>query len=119
MFGISLLSFVSIGGVFFGITYLITMAFPGAFESLAQEFAESPDAPEFLTSAQNLMLIVAGLGGVVMWEILHSTFVRPFILVGVLRNYIESGKTEKFTEADYAELDKKSPKFKKLHAENA
>ena len=57
------------------------------------------------------------IGGIVMWSILHSVFVRPFILVGVLRNFIESGKTEKISETDYEELDKKSPKFKKLHAE--
>lgn len=118
VFGIGILSFVVIGGVFFGIFYLITMAFPGAFNDLANAIASTgEDSPEWLTNTQNLMLITAGIGGVVMWGILHSAFVRPFILVGVLRNYIESGKNEKFTEADYKELDKKSPKFKKLHTE--
>lgn len=116
VFGMSLVSFVIIGGVFFGITYLITMAFPGAFESLANEMTElGEDVPEFFTNAQNLMLVTGAIGGVVMWSILHSVFVRPFILVGVLRNYIESGKNEKFSEKDYEELDKKSTKFKKLH----
>jgi hypothetical protein len=65
------------------------------------------------------MLIAAGIGGVTMWGIIHSVFVRPFILVGVLRNYIESGKNEKISDADFAELDKKSKKFAKLHAEEA
>ena len=37
----------------------------------------------------------------------------------VLRNYIESGKNEKISDADFAELDKKSKKFAKLHAEEA
>ena len=120
VFGIGLLSFVVIGGVFFGITYLITLGFPGAFEELAKTIAESgEDMPEFLTNAQNLMLITSGIVGVCMWEIIHSTFVRPFVLVGVLRNYIESGKNEKFSESDYAELDKKSKKFQKLHAETS
>ena len=117
VFGMGILSFVVIGGVFFGITYLITMAFPGAFDELAKAFAESgEDIPEFLTTAGGLMLSVAAIGGVCMWGIIHSVFVRPFVLVGVLRNYIESGKSEKFTESDYAELDKKSKKFKELHA---
>ena len=120
VFGIGLLSFVVIGGVFFGITYLITMAFPGAFEELARMIAETgEDVPEWLTQVGNLQLIAGAIGGVVMWGILHSTFVRPFILVGVLRNYIESGKEENFTEADFDELDKKSAKFKKLHADTA
>ena len=120
VFGIGLLSFVVIGGVFFGITYLITMAFPGAFEELARMIAEAgEDVPEWLTQVGNLQLIAGAIGGVVMWGILHSTFVRPFILVGVLRNYIESGKEENFTEADFDELDKKSAKFKKLHADTA
>lgn len=117
VFGMSFVSFVLIGGVFFGIFYLITMAFPGAFEELAATFAEEEGMPEFMTNAQNLMLVVAGLGGVSMWGILHSAFVRPFILVGVLRNFIESGKTDKISESDFDELDKKSAKFKKLHAE--
>lgn len=123
VFGISLISFVTIGGVFFGIFYLITMAMPGVFDDLAREVAEliaSGEAKEgasFLANAQNLMLIVSGIGGACMWGIIHSAFVRPFILVGVLRNYIASGKEEKITEADYDELDKKSAKFKKLHAE--
>ena len=124
VFGIGILSFVVIGGVFFGIFYLITLAMPGVFEGLAAEFANiaaggEVEMPEFLTNAQNLMLIAAGIGGLTMWGIIHSVFVRPFVLVGVLRNYIESGKNEKISDADFAELDKKSKKFAKLHAEEA
>lgn len=118
VFGISLVSFVVIGGVFFGITYLITMAFPGAFADLAEAIKNTGESvPEWLTEAGNLQLITGAIGGVIMWDILHSVFVRPFILVGVLRNFINSGKEEKITEADFNELDKKSPKFKKAHAE--
>ena len=121
IFGIGLLSFVVIGGVFFGISYLVTMAFPGAFETLASEIAniaaEGGDIPSFLTNAATLRLVASAIAGVIMWSIIHSAFVRPFILVGVLRNFIESGKNEKFSEADFDKLDSKSKKFKKLHAE--
>ena len=97
------------------------MAFPNVFEGLAAEIAEAmasgeAEDMEFLTNAQNLMLIVSGVGGVIMWSIIHSVFVRPFILVGVLRNYIESGKQEKVSQEDFDKLDEKSAKFKKLHA---
>lgn len=122
IFGLGLLSLAVIGGVFFGIFYLITMLFPDAFAALANEFAEmaassEESGMEFLTNSQNLMLIVSGIGALAMWAIIHSTFVRPFILVGVLRNYIESGEKEKISNADFAELDKKSKKFAKLHKE--
>ena len=121
VFGISLLSFVVVGGAFFGIFYLITLAMPGVFEGIATEIAGmmasgEAESVEFLADPNNLMLIASGIGGICMWEIIHSTFVRPFILVGVLRNYIESGKNEKISEKDFDELDGKSAKFKKLHA---
>ena len=48
---------------------------------------------------------------------IHSVFIRPFVLVGVLRNYIQSGIEDMPTEASFAMLDSKSAKFKKLHAE--
>lgn len=115
VFGISLISFVCIGGVFFGIFYLIATGFPDAFASLAKELAGSGEVSEFFSDPNNLMLATVGIGGIIMWSILHSVFVRPFILVGVLRNFIESGKGEKITESDFNELDGKSRKFKKLH----
>ncbi|MBR2855398.1 hypothetical protein IKE99_00420 [Candidatus Saccharibacteria bacterium] len=118
VFGIGLLSFVTIGGVFFGIFYLICSFFPGAFADFAAKVAETRNnAPEWLTNPNTFMLFASGLGGMIMWGIIHSAFVRPFILVGVLRNFIESGKDEKISEKDFAELDGKSAKFKKLHEE--
>ena len=94
------------------------MAFQGGFADLANWLAtEGNDVPEFFTNAGNLMLVTAAVGGVIMWSIIHSVFVKPFVLVGVLRNYIASGKGEKFSESDFDELDKKSAKFKKIHAE--
>lgn len=120
IFGMGILSLLVIGGAFFGLFYLITISFPEAFAALANEFtklATEDGSMEFLTDPNNLQLIAAGIGGVIMWSILHSTFVRPFILVGVLRNYIESGIKEKPTEKEFDELDGKSKKFAKLHQE--
>lgn len=118
VFGMSSVSFLVIGGIFFGVSYLIAMAFPDVFAGIAAEFAsEASEETAFLADPNNVMLVTSAIGGIMMWSILHSVFVRPFILVGVLRNFIESGKSETITEADYEELDKKSPKFKKLHSE--
>lgn len=122
IFGISLLSFLVIGGIFFGISYLVMQAFPDAMTTLSSEIAEAivragSEVSEFVSNVTNLMLVCSGVVGVIMWSILHSTFVRPFILVGVPRNFINSGKAEKITESDLNELDKRSNKFAKLHAE--
>ena len=57
------------------------------------------------------------LAGILVWSFIHSTFIRPFVLVGVLRNYIQSGMNDIPSEASFAELDKKSAKFRKLHEE--
>ena len=122
IFGISLLSFLVIGGVFFGIAYLILMNFRDAFTALSQELTDAisssgDNASAFLSDPNALTLTCALIIGVIFWSILHSVFVRPFILVGVLRNFIESGKADIPSEAEFAELDKKSKKFAKLHAE--
>lgn len=122
IFGISLISFVVIAGIFGGITYLIVQALPEAMTALQSEIIElytqnGEAVPEIFQNLTTLNLACAAVVGIIFWSIIHSTFVRPFILVGVLRNFIESGKTEKLTDSDLNELDKKSKKFAKLHAE--
>ena len=122
IFGIGIGSLIVIGGAFFGIAYGIFMLIPGAFRTLADEIAEAgvrleTDTPEFLTNPTNLALVVAAILGVIIWSVIHSTFIRPFVLTGVLRNYIESGKNDIPTEASFSILDKKSSKFAKLRRE--
>ncbi len=122
IFGIGIVSFIVIGGAFFGISYGIFLLIPGAFQTLANEIAEAgvrleTDVPEFLTNPANLSLVVAAILGVIIWSVLHSTFIRPFVLTGVLRNYIESGKNDIPTEESFRFLDSKSSKFAKLHRE--
>ena len=120
VFGMGAISLIAIGGVFFGIFYLITGAFPDAFAALATEIANGGEGDvAFFSNPDNLRLIAAGVGALVMWGMIHGAFIRPFVLVGVLRNYIESGKNEKITEADMEKLESKSPKFKKLRAKEA
>lgn len=115
VFGISIVSFLVIGGVFMGISYLIMMNYPDVFQQLAAALAEEGEAMD----ANTVMLICSAGVGVIFWSMLHSVFVRPFILVGVLRNFINSGIEEKPNEKDFDELDSKSSKFKKLHSEIA
>lgn len=122
VFGIGLISFVVIGGLFGVIAYFVMSLFPDVFNDLSVKAAEvaaekNAGVAEFLSNATNLMIVFAALVGVVFWEMLHSTFVRPFVLVGVLRNFIQSGVDDMPNEKSFAELDKKSSKFAKLHKE--
>ena len=120
IFGIGLLSFAVIGGLFFGISWAIMQAFPELFSTLSAEIVEAgarigSDLPAWVSDASSITFVCAGIIGIVMWSILHSTFIRPFVLVGVLRNFINSGKNDKPSDNSFAELDQKSKKFKELH----
>ena len=122
IFGMSLASLALIGGALFGVIYLILSRFPKAFAALAQEIIETgarleTEVPAALSDPKTLTLVVAAVGAVMIWSIIHGTFVRPFVLTGVLRNYIESGMNDIPSEDSFAELSKKSPKFAKLQSE--
>jgi hypothetical protein len=52
----------------------------------------------------------------ISWLVLHSVFVRPFVLVGVMRNYMKAGIASTPAETDMAQLDGISAKFRKAHA---
>ena len=75
--------------------------------------------PDWLNSPTTLMIAAAVLGGIIVWAMIHSALIRPFVLVGVLRNYIQSGMNDMPTEESFELLDSKSAKFKKLHEEEA
>jgi hypothetical protein len=62
-----------------------------------------------------LMLFICAIGGIVLWSSIHSVLIRPFILVGVLRNFMAAGLNDLPTESDFEELNNKSPKFQKLY----
>ena len=122
IFGMGIVSLLVIGGAFTGIFYMIATRFGTAFDKLAAEIIEmgqrqNVDIPAFFQNAENLALIAGAVAGVILWEIIHSTFVRPFILAGVLRNYMKAGIENMPTANDFNMLDSKSPKFAKLHRE--
>lgn len=119
-----LLSLLLIGGAFFGIFYAFFSLMPKNFELLTAEIQAAAvrmeaNLPELMSDPAFVMIIAAAIAAVILWSILHSVFVRPFVLVGVLRNYMESGMNDIPTEASFASLDSKSPRFRKLHTQGA
>ncbi len=120
VFGMGIASFLVIGGAFTGIFYVIGGFFTEQFARLSEELVQISNEiegglPAVLQDPATLRIVAAALIAVILWSILHSVFVRPFVLTGVLRNYLESGIKDMPTEESFALLDSKSAKFKKLH----
>ena len=118
IFGMGLVSLLILGGALSGVAYLVLSQFPQVGEAIASEIASSggTDVPEFLTNPLYATIFISIVAGITVWSILHSVIVRPFILVGVLRNYMAAGIKDMPTEKDFSEIAIKSPKFRKLQS---
>ena len=121
VFGMGLVSLLGIGGVFGVVSYLILKG-QTFYEPLAAWMTEnltdtSSWLAQILSNPKTLPIAFAALIGIIVWAIIHSVFIKPFVLVGVLRNYIDSGKNDIPSEESFRMLDSKSPKFRKLHQE--
>lgn len=119
IFGMGLLSFVLVGGAIFGILFAIFLQFPALFVALGKEITEigirtEIQIPEFVSNVTVLTAVACGIVAIVLWSSLHSVLGRPFILVGVMRNFMNAGIKDIPTEKDFATLAEKSPKFAKL-----
>jgi hypothetical protein len=113
IFGMGILSFIVIGGGIFGISFLIFNSAPGILSALTQAFMEitesTDNVPGIVVNAAVSFFIA-----VFLWATLHSVLVRPFILVGVMRNYMAAGQASMPTEAEFEEVAKKAPRLRKL-----
>ena len=115
IFGMGIASLLVIGGIFTGIFYLIFSQFPDFFASIAGEISSSGNKyADMFSNVSTAILIFAAIAGIILWSFLHSFLVRPFILVGVLRNYMEAGMNDIPSESSFAELASKSPKFAEM-----
>ena len=121
IFGMGLLSLLLIGGVLFGAAYFIFLQFPKTFELLAGEVSQmaveaETEAAVWLQDPKNLTIAAAALVALLLWSFIHNTFVRPFILVGVLRNFTAEGVKDIPAESSFEMLNGRSPKLEKLRA---
>ena len=123
IFGMGFLSLLVIGGAFFGGSYLIFNQFPGMFQTLSNTIVdvitkEGGTVPEFVTNINLFIIVVAALLAIALWGTVHTVLIRPFILVGVLRNFTAAGLKHIPTDSEMNELASKSPKFARLQAKN-
>ena len=119
IFGMGFLSLAVFGGGFFGLGVLISKQFPQMFTTLSKEIIEfstreNVNIAAWVTEPNNLMLIASGIVALILWSMIHSLLIRPFILVGVLRNFMTAGLKDRPTEEEFNELSSKFPKFAKL-----
>lgn len=118
IFGMGLASLLVIGGAFTGVFFLIFNRFSGWFDMLSAEMAtldfDNEAVSEIVSNPTMLTVATAAILAIILWKILHSVLVRPFILVGVLRNYIASGIDDIPTESSFSELAAKSRQFARL-----
>ena len=125
IFGIGLASLILIGGAFFGIFYFVALQFPHYIEVLAIEIRKLSEGAEpnkiisFLSNETTLTIAIAAVGALIVWSIIHSTFVKPFVLVGVLRNYMNTAIEHIPDPSEFDVLEKNSKKYRKYKKEHA
>ena len=121
IFGFGLASLIVIGGVFTGIFYVVLRQFDqalsGIYAAIAEMAADSDSTIiRILQDPATLPIVFAVILALIVWAIIHGTFIKPFVLTGVLRNYLGSGMDEVPDESSFNALDSRSAKFRKLHA---
>ena len=121
IFGFGLASLIIIGGVFTGIFYVVLKQFDQALSGIyaaVAEIAAGSDSSiiRILQDPAALPIAFAVILALIVWAMIHGTFIKPFVLTGVLRNYLESGMDDVPEESSFNVLDSRSAKFRKLHA---
>ncbi len=125
VFGMGVVSFILIGGLLTGGFYAVSGVIPSsAVNEISGAFAEmnteEPSAViSFMSDPANVRLGLSIVAAIILWSIVHSAFVRPFVLAGVLRNFLEAGMNDVPDESAFSSLDGRSDKFRKLHSQLA
>ena len=89
--GITVVSLVVIGGAFFGLGYLAFGSIPSMTAVLADiDAAATLDDGSAVPPGTSLIILCA-IVALLLWGGIHSAFVKPFILISVMRRYIEAG----------------------------
>ncbi|MBQ1712343.1 MAG: hypothetical protein II024_03860 [Firmicutes bacterium] len=107
----------AIKGIFYVVLKQFDQALSGIYAAIAELAADSDSTIiRILQDPATLPIVFAVILALIVWAIIHGTFIKPFVLTGVLRNYLESGMDEVPDESSFNALDSRSAKFRKLHA---
>lgn len=89
--GITAVSLVVIGGAFFGLGYLAFGSIPSMTAILADLDASATLDDGSAVPPGTSLIILCVIVALLLWGGIHSAFVKPFILISVMRRYIEAG----------------------------
>ena len=89
--GITAVSLVVIGGAFFGLGYLAFGSIPSLTAVLADLDASATLDDGSAVPPGTSLIILCVVVALLLWGGIRSAFVKPFILISVMRRYIEAG----------------------------
>ncbi|MBO2516416.1 MAG: hypothetical protein CW338_03950 [Clostridiales bacterium] len=108
--GLGLLSLIIIGGLLFGICHLVldnasfanTMAVE-LEDFLQHDFLDENGNPEIDLTAKELLIIAEAVIALILWGIINSALVDPYVMISVMSRYIKAG----LANAPAREMDSK------------
>ena len=110
---ITLVSLTLIGGAFFGIAYLVLGSIEPLTAVLSQIDATATLGDGTAVPAGTSLIVLCAVIALVLWGGIHGAFVKPYILVSVMRRYIEAGLADTPQVDVYEKLSGMSKGFKK------
>ena len=110
---ITLLSLALIGGAFFGLFYLTLGSIGPLTAVLADIDAAATLEDGTAVPAGTSLIVLCAVIALVLWGGIHGAFVKPYILVSVMRRYIEAGRADTPQVDVYDKLSGMSKGFKK------
>ena len=110
---ITIVSLALIGGAFFAVAYLAL----GSIEPLTAVLADIDAAATLedgtAVPAGTSLIALCAVIALVLWSGVHGAFVKPYLLVSVMRRYIEAGRADTPQVDVYEKLSGMSKGFKK------
>jgi hypothetical protein len=117
LFWVGTLSLITIGGSLGLWYYYLLEKFPRAVNYVLDIMINFIPELSEISSMKIGISIVAVFFAIISWIILHNCFVRPYILINVLRNYMHDGMLNMPNEHDLNIMDNQFSHFKKLHSQ--
>ena len=110
---ITVVSLALIGGAFFGVAYLVLGSIEPLTSVLSQIDATATLEDGTAVPAGTSLVVLCAVIALVLWSGIHGAFVKPYLLVSVMRRYIEAGRTDTPQVDVYEKLSGMSKGFKK------
>ncbi len=109
---VTLVSLAIIGGAFFGVAYLLLSGIEPLTSVLSEIDAAATLEDGTTLPAGTTLLVLCGIIALILWSSIHGAFIKPYLLVSVMRRYIDAGRGTKPQVDVYEKLSGMSKGFK-------